>query len=119
MRALSSFAALVLLCAASLPAAAASATPGSIEPADPNAPKPAPVTSVDGNNRAASEEATPRKKAVKTKVRRHRYARYHYRRHGFFIPPPQYWFRPWPRYRAYRGHRRYHAGYPFFFRFRW
>jgi hypothetical protein len=119
MRGLSSFVALVLLCAASLPAAAASATPGSVEPADPSAPKPAPVTSVDGNTRAAADEAASEKKAATTKARKRRYARYRYRHHGFFIPAPQYWFRPWPRYRYSRGYRRAYAGFPFFFRGRW
>jgi hypothetical protein len=65
--------------------------------------------------------AAPEKTVKKAKVRKHRYryARYRYWRHGFIIPPPQYWFRPWPRYRAYRGHRRVYAGFPFFFRARW
>lgn len=112
MRTLSGFTALILLCAASLPAPAASAPAGSVEPADPSAPKPAPVTSVDGG--AASE-----KKAVKAKVRRHRHARHRYRRQGFFVPPPQYWFRPWPHYRYHRGYRRHHARFPFYFRFGW
>lgn len=103
--------ALALLWTTALPAAAQSTKPGSVEPA--TASEPTPVTSADGRVDKAE------KKNVRTaKVRKHRYARYRYRRHGFLIPPPQYWFRPWPRYRYSRGHRRAYAGFPFFFR-RW
>jgi len=109
MRGLSSFAALVLLCAASLPAAGASAVPGSVEPADttrpsaaPPAANPAPPAETDNSTAAAPT------KTVKRVARKHRSrdARYRIWRHGFIIPPPQYWFRPWPRHRSSRGHRR-------------
>lgn len=127
MRLLSSVTAIILLCAAPLPAIAASAAPGSVEPADatrsnppPSAANPAPPAATDNSNAAAPEKAAAAEKKVKkAKVRKHRYARYRTWRHGFIIPPPQYWFRPWPRYRAYRGHRRHYARFPFHFRFGW
>src|SRR5260370_33090703 len=94
--------ALALLWTTALPAAPQSAKPGSVDPA--TASEPTPVTSSDGRIEK------PEKKDVKTaKVRKHRYARNRYRRHAFFIPPPQLWFRStWPRYRYYRGDRRYY-----------
>lgn len=109
---LGAFSAILLLCASAMPAVAASAKPGSVEPAGPSSAQPAPAA--DGN-----AVAPTRKKAAKAKVRKHRYARRHYR-HGFFIPAPRFWFRTsWPRHRHYRGHRRSYAGFPFYFRFRW
>ena len=83
MRRLSSFAALVLLCAASLPAGAASATPGSVEPADARSPRlqPPPIRATGRQSSPPPQPsqpprrtaATPEKKVKKAKVRKHRY----------------------------------------------
>jgi hypothetical protein len=110
-----------VVCAASLPVSAASSTPGSVEPADATTSNPPPPAATDNSAAAPEKAATAEKNVKKAKMRKHRYryARYRTWRHGFIIPPPQYWFRPWPRYRAYRGHRRTYAGFPFYFGFRW
>ena len=103
-------AAIALVLLAALPAVAQSSKPGTVDPAETSGPTP--VTSSNGR----IEE----KKDVKTaKVRKRHHARYRGWRNGFIIPPPQYWFRPWPRYRYHRGHRRSYAGFPFYFRARW
>jgi hypothetical protein len=134
-------AAIVLLVASALTAAAQSSKPGSVDPAPaPAAPAAAPAPAPAAAPPATTETTTePEKKAdageVKKPKRRHARHRYvrdrHWRQGLFFIPPPQYWFRPWPRYRhdgwrqRHYGwrHRHYHrrhyyAGFPFF-GFRW
>jgi|tagenome__1003787_1003787.scaffolds.fasta_scaffold20603086_3 hypothetical protein len=103
-RLLGCFAVLLFVGAAGLPAMAATAKPGSVDPAATTTEEP-----------VTSGVVEPEKQAKKSKVRRHRYARYrHYRHYGFFFPPPRYWFRPGWHYRYHR-HRRY-SGFPFFFR---
>ena len=104
---LGALAAIILLCRA-VPAGAETATPGTTEPPAATAP------ATDGH---PADEAKPKKK-----VRRH--WRHRHWRHGYYdrpfflLPPPRYWFRPWPHYRYYRRHRWHHRHHRFFF-WRW
>jgi hypothetical protein len=95
------FAALVLLCGT---AATAAPAPGTVDP-------PAATTPSAEGTEIPVDKATPAKK----KVRHHRRWRHsgYYPRPFFLIPPPRYWFRPWPHYRYYRHrwHSRYHRRY--------
>jgi hypothetical protein len=96
---LGGFAALVLLCATAATAAQAPA-PGTVDP-------PAATTPSTEGTETPVDKATPAKKKVRHHRRHWRYGYYH--RPFFLIPPPRYWFRPWPSYRYYRHryHRRY------------
>jgi hypothetical protein len=94
---LSGLAAIMLLC--SLTAAGAETrAPGSTEPVT------APPASQGAPQATPQATAKPAKEAkpASTPRRRVRHAQRCWYRPFYLMPPPQYWFRPWPQYRCYR-----------------